>query len=269
MHLLLIAYFLSSCQAYLEDEISYLDSTLHQSAEHIPASNPLRFATKLDLRQELELGRDMYWSDTLSSTKRSGFDLTKHFPIPPKIHSWTTGSEYATIFNTLSLSVQLEIAPMHYTLGSFACTTSRRCEIFQGRFFSEGWRISSPITKDGREWEEILTRVIPQAYLMEKKVPSFSVERRTGMWAKHFNTLYIVISGTLYQNNPIDDSSPVPFVARLPLSKGNELIGIIRTMDYCKSKTLYEEAQLQIKISETYNTICHKNDNSIFYHNYY
>ncbi|KAJ9061128.1 hypothetical protein DSO57_1023568 [Entomophthora muscae] len=163
MRLLLFPYLLSKYQAWLKDERAYLDSSRSRSARYAPVLKSLPFSTKLNLSHELEIGKDMLWSDTRSARKRSGFDLAKNFPIPPKTYSWSTGKEEGTTFYTLKLGVHLGVASESYTLGLVGCEAYGECDHVAFGSILNSWRISSPVSKEDREWKDILSKVIPHS----------------------------------------------------------------------------------------------------------
>ncbi|KAJ9085027.1 hypothetical protein DSO57_1018027 [Entomophthora muscae] len=268
MHLLLIVYFLSAYQAWLKDERSYLDSTPFQTVRSAPALVSLPFSTKLNLSQELELGKDMLWSDTRNARKRSGFDLAKHFPIPPKTYSWSTGKEESMVFYTLNLSVHLEIAPLNVNQGFLSCTTDRKCEFSVFGSIIENWKISSSSKKEDKEWKAILSKVIPHSYFSKKISPPFFIEQRAGKWIQSFRPIRILVSGTFYESNLTDGPLFSPFVAYFPLSMGSELIGISGMDDFCQRQEPPKEARAAPALHKMQAKFCDKNDMSIFYHNY-
>ncbi|KAJ9085031.1 hypothetical protein DSO57_1018031 [Entomophthora muscae] len=248
MHLRLTVYFLSAYQAWLNDERSYLDSTPFQTAIYAPALVSLPFSTKLNLSQELELGKDMLWSDTRNARKRSGFDLAKHFPIPPKTYSWSTGKEESMVFYTLSILAKCEFA----VFGSIA----------------DNWKISSSSKKEDKEWKAILSKVIPHSYFSKKISPPFFIEKRVGNWIQSFRPIRILVSGTFYESNLTDGPLFSPFVAYFPLSMGSELIGISGMDDFCQREEPPKEARAAPALHKMQAKFCDKYDMSIFYHNY-
>ncbi|KAJ9069664.1 hypothetical protein DSO57_1016141 [Entomophthora muscae] len=190
MHLLLITYFLSAYQAWFNDERVYLDSTPFNSARDAPDLVSLPFSTKLNLSQELELGKDMLWSDTRSSRKRSGFDLAKHFPILPKTYSWSTGKEESKVFYTFNLGVHIRIASKNHTLGLVSCEPYRECNCFVFGGITDKWKIISLFKKQRKEWKDILSKVIPHSCFAKKKLPPFPAEKREGIWYRAFHRIH-------------------------------------------------------------------------------
>ncbi|KAJ9085023.1 hypothetical protein DSO57_1018023 [Entomophthora muscae] len=251
---------LYSAYAWYDGEQSFF-ATRSKTNNLITASIAPSSVLKIDLARNLELGPEMLWSDTGSAEMRKGFDLASGFSLLPKTKSWSHGEKEAAIY----YKIQIDKVFLELTKPTFlACHPSSICKAHINT--TDKWNITSPISKNAKQWEDLLSKFIPKPYFNEMPVQHFPYEPRSGMWSKYFKGLRIIISGTLNESNMID-SSFASFTAQFPLSANNQLLGIIGTVNHCTKtqKSLPEVSKNLIALKAKY---CDSNGMEIFYHNF-